>query len=257
MEQIKTILITQARVGSTRLPGKVLKKINNQSLLEIHLNRLKKCKQVSKIMVATTTNEHDDLLIAAVEKSGIPYFRGSENDVLERYYSAAKPWNPTWVVRVTSDCPLIDPVLVDQVIQFAEEKNVDYCSNTLEENFPDGQDVEIFKFTALQKAFEEAKLPSEREHVTPYIRNHSTLKGQDQFTSVAFPSDANFGNIRMTVDEQADFELIEKLILGLGVEQSWLKYTNFILENKLQKVNEHITRNEGLIKSLLNDQNNG
>lgn len=253
MEQIiNTVIITQARVSSTRLPNKVLLKINNQQLLEIHLKRLSKCQLVDKIIVATTTNPKD-LEIEKLSKTlGFDVFRGSENDVLDRFYQACKDLKPKWVVRVTSDCPLIDPILIDSLIREAHVKEVDYCANILVENYPDGQDIEVFKFTALEKAWREAMLNSEREHVTPYIRNNSDFKGGAIFTAENFPCFKDFSKIRMTVDEQCDFKLIEKLVTTIGTEKSWLEYTNYIIENDLSSIN-NIIRNEGYLKSIKED----
>lgn len=252
--EIKTILITQARSGSTRLPGKVLKEIGGKSLLQIHLDRLKKCKKVSEIIVATTVNEEDDIIYDRAIEWGFTASRGSESDVLDRFYQAVKDKNADWIVRVTSDCPLIDAELVDKVIAFAQEKGVDYCSNGFIENYPDGQDVEVFQFLALETAWRNAKLLSEREHVTPYIRNNSDYKEGTIFTAVNYPCEFDFSKIRMTVDESRDFDLIEILIDKLGVEESWLGYTNYIIENGLDKVNNQIIRNEGLLKSLKKDK---
>ncbi len=248
-----TILITQARTGSTRLPGKVLKEINEKSLLQIHLDRLKKCKSVSEIIVATTTNSEDQIIFEKAIEWGFSASKGSDSDVLDRFYQAVKDKNADWIVRVTSDCPLIDPVLVDNVIDFVQENNKDYGSNTLIENFPDGQDIEVFKFSALEKAWKNAKLLSEREHVTPFIRNNSDVKGGSLFTAINFPCDFDFSKIRMTVDESKDFELISILVNELGTAKTWLEYTDYILKNNLTKINDSIIRNEGLLKSLKND----
>jgi len=250
---IKTILITQARTGSTRLPGKVLKEIEGKSLLQIHLNRLEKCKNISEIIVATTINDEDTIIYDKALAWGFTASRGSESDVLDRFYQSVKDKNPEWVVRVTSDCPLIDPILVDELISFVQGQDKDYGANTLIENFPDGQDIEVFKFSALEKAWREANLLSEREHVTPYIKNNSDFKGGVLFSAVNYPCQTDFSKIRMTVDENRDFDLIAILIHKLGLEKSWLEYTNFIIDNDLVKVNDKIIRNEGLLKSLKND----
>ena len=248
-----TILITQARSGSTRLPGKVLKEINGKTLLQIHLDRLKKCKSVSEIIVATTTNNEDQIIFDKAVDWGFSAFRGSESDVLDRFYQAVKDKNADWIVRVTSDCPLIDPVLVDNVIDFVQINDKDYGSNILIENYPDGQDIEVFKFSVLEKAWKNAKLLSEREHVTPYIRNNSDNKGGDFFSAINYPCDFDFSKIRMTVDEIRDFELIRILINVLGTHKTWLEYTNYIIQNNLTEINDSIIRNEGHLKSLKND----
>lgn len=248
-----TILVTQARSGSTRLPGKVLKEINGKSLLQIHLDRLKKCKSVSEIIVATTTNNEDQIIFEKAIEWGFSAFKGSESDVLDRFYQAVKDKNADWIVRVTSDCPLIDPVLVDNVIDFVQANNKDYGANILIENYPDGQDIEVFKFSALEEAWKNAKLLSEREHVTPYIRNNTDVKGGNLFSAINYPCDLDFSKIRMTVDESKDFELLSILINELGTDKTWLEYTNYIIQNNLTEINDSIIRNEGLLKSLKND----
>jgi spore coat polysaccharide biosynthesis protein SpsF (cytidylyltransferase family) len=251
--EIKTILVTQARFGSTRLPGKVLKEVDGKTLLQIHLERLKKCKNITEIVVATTDQEKDLVIFEKVNEWGFNATRGSELDVLDRFYQAVKNEKADWIVRVTSDCPLIDPVLVDEVISFVQDNNTDYGSNVIIEHFPDGQDIEVFKFSALKKAWENSKLLSEREHVTPYIINNSNGKGRNLFTAINYTCTADFSKIRMTVDETEDFELIKILIEKLGVEKSWSDYTNYIIDNSLDKINNNIIRNEGLLKSLKKD----
>jgi len=135
----------------------------------------------------------------------------------------------------------------------AKTNNVDYCANVLVENFPDGQDIEVFKFSALEKAWTEAILKSDREHVTPYMRNNSNGNGKKLFSAINFPCAYNFSNIRMTVDEPSDFELIKHLINDLGYDETWLTYTHHIINNQLHKINADIIRNEGMLKSLKND----
>lgn len=250
---IKTVLITQARTGSTRLPGKVLKEINGKSLLQIHLERLKKCKQVSKIIVATTVEEEDAIIYNKSLEWGFEASRGSESDVLDRFYQALKNENADWIVRVTSDCPLLDPNLVDDIISFAYSNDYDYISNCLIETFPDGQDVEVFKFSALETAWKNSKLNSEREHVTPYIRNNADGKGENMLTTINYPCKHDYSHIRMTVDEPRDFDLINYLIQNLGTNRTWEEYTDYIIENNLTELNDGIIRNEGFLKSLKKD----
>lgn len=251
--ELKTVLITQARTGSTRLPDKVLMEVNQTPLLKIHLERLKKSKNVDKIIVATTNSAKDNIIEKLALDWGYEVYRGSENDVLDRFYQAVKGIKPSWVVRVTSDCPLIDPLLVDKVIEFTQANNKDYGSNVIDETFPDGQDVEVFKFTALETAWKGAIKESEREHVTPYIRNNSNLKGKDIFSAISYKNNIDYSKIRITVDEPNDFELINKVITELGFNKSWLEYTEYIINNKLYEINGNIIRNEGYLKSLKND----
>lgn len=217
------------------------------------MDRLKKSKKIDKIIVATTHNIEDDI----IEKMGLDWgyevFRGSEIDVLDRFYQAVKYIKPLWIVRVTSDCPLIDPKLIDEVIEYSQNKNLDYCSNTLLENFPDGQDVEVFKFSALEYAWKNAITKSHREHVTPYIRELSNFKKKNIFSAINFDNDGDFAHIRMTVDEIRDYELIKVVIENNGVEKTWQEYVEYIVSNNLNHINGSIVRNEGYSKSLKNN----
>jgi spore coat polysaccharide biosynthesis protein SpsF len=252
--EFKTVLITQARSGSTRLPGKVLREIGGKSLLQIHLERLKKCKSISEIIVATTIKNEDQFIYDKAQEWGFSASRGSESDVLDRFYQSVKNKNADWIVRVTSDCPLIDPVLVDQVINFVRKNNKDYGSNVLVESFPDGQDVEVFKFSALKTAWENAILSSDREHVTPYIKNNSDFKNGNLFSAINYSYHYDYSKVRMTVDEIRDFQLISILVNELGTDKTWLEYTNYIANNDLYKINSEILRNEGFLNSLKNNK---
>jgi spore coat polysaccharide biosynthesis protein SpsF len=252
---MKILAITQARYGSTRFPGKILKEIQGQSLLELHLNRIKKSRLISKLIVATT-NEPDTLKIEDVcKKINVDAYKGSLDDVLERFYYAAKSENPDWLVRLTSDCPLIDPVIIDEVIKYAVDNDCDYASNTLNPTYPDGLDVEVFKFSALEKAFKEAVLKSDREHVTPFIWRNSSAKGRDMFLSMSYENRIDFSSVRLTVDMQEDFLVIENLINVLGVNESWEKYVDYLQKHdEIQSINKDFIRNEGYQKSLNEDK---
>ena len=253
---MKIIAVTQARMGSTRLPAKILKTIKGKTLLEIHLNRILESKLISKIIVATTINKNDDEIVQIAKSNKVNFFRGDENDVLDRFYKATKDLEADYIVRLTSDCPLIDPILIDKVIIEATNNNYDYYANTFEELFPDGQDIEVFKFKALKLAWNNAVLDSEREHVTPYIRNNSTYKGNKLFFSNNYFNNINYGHVRMTVDDINDFNVIEYLITNIGFDKSWIEYADFYLKNEfISKLNIKTIRNEGYIKSLKNDKN--
>ena len=249
----KVIILTQARIGSTRFPQKVLKKIGEESLLSIHLKRLKKSENASKIVVATTFEKESDKIVEIAMLENIEAVKGSTDDVLDRFYQAAKNDKPDFVVRVTSDCPLIDHRLIDQVIEMTVQNNLDYGANILVEEFPDGQDIEVIKWSALEKAWLEAKLPSEREHVTPYIRKNTDFNGGTLFKAMNFPANANYNQVRMTVDEPSDLDTITLLISKLGLDESWKTYADFIVENPKVFENQKIVRNEGYIKSLEKD----
>lgn len=257
MVKKNVIIITQARIGSTRLPNKVLKKIGNLSLLSIHLKRLKKAQYSNKIIVATTFEVDSDKIVAIANQENVSSFKGSTNDVLDRFYQAAKNEQPDFVVRVTSDCPLIDSHLIDQVIEFTIQNGLDYGSNILVEEFPDGQDIEVIKWSALEKAWIDAKLPSEREHVTPYIRKNTDYFGGTLFKAMNYSAFGNYNHVRMTVDEPSDLETVKKLIYNLGLDECWKIYADYIVENLGEFQNQKITRNEGYLKSLDKDNNYG
>jgi spore coat polysaccharide biosynthesis protein SpsF (cytidylyltransferase family) len=251
---MKIIAITQARYGSTRLPAKILKKVGNKTLLEIHLERILNSKRISKLIVATTNEEGASNITNIAQKLNLDFYKGSINDVLDRFYNAAVNENPDFVVRITSDCPLIDSILMDEIIDVCLKGDYDYVSNTIEPTFPDGTDVEVFKFSALKRAFTEADLKSDREHVTPYIWKNSTAKGGFLFKSLNFSNQIDYSNYRITVDTIEDFNLIEKLILKLGFDKSWKDYIDYLEINpELLKINLQNKRNEGYQKSLLND----
>lgn len=253
MADNKIIIITQARVGSSRFPEKVLREINGGTMLGLHLKRLKASFQSDKIVVATTLEEKSEQIVRIAGDLEVEVYQGSTTDVLDRFYNAALPYNPEYVVRVTSDCPLVDPILIDQVIQKTLEKNLDYCTNVLKPEFPDGQDIEVIKFSALEKAWKEAELQSDREHVTPFIRRNSSFLKGTMFESENYDAPENFKDIRMTVDEPIDLETIRILIDALGTEEEWIIYAKYIIKNPSKFSNQKIIRNEGYNKSLLND----
>lgn len=250
---MKVLLITQARIGSTRLPGKVLLPIGEETLLSVHLKRLKECTTINQIVVATTFEDGVQSLIDICREAEVDCYQGSLEDVLDRFYQASIEYQPDLVVRVTSDCPLLDSRVVDKVVRKAIESNVDYCANIITEDFPDGQDVEVFKFSALERAWNDATLMSEREHVTPYIRNNSDLKGGELFTAYDVKCHSKFNSIRMTVDEKADLIAMRRLIDELGIASTWKEYVEYIIKHFDSIGNTDIIRNEGYQKSLTKD----
>ena len=203
---INVLAVVQARMGSTRLPGKVLMEAGGKPLIEILLHRLSQSKMIDKIVLATGKNSANDILADTAEKLGYEVFRGSEPDVLDRYYLAAKCYSPETVVRVTGDCPIIDPDLVDEVISLYQGNEVDYVSNTDPPTFPDGLDVEVFSFGALEKAWGESFTPPDREHVTLYIRRNR------QFSKINLFSEQDYSSERWTVDESEDFEVVKRIV---------------------------------------------
>lgn len=248
---MNVIVVTQARSGSTRLPNKVLLKIKGKTLLQIHIDRIKQAKQVDDIFIATTIKISDNLIADLAESLRVKHYRGSEDDVLDRFYQTVKNIKPDFIVRLTSDCPLIDPHLLDEVIYKAKQENLDYYSNIIEELYPDGQDIEVFKFSALEKAWLEANLKSDREHVTPYIRNNSSYKGGKLFKSSNHGLDENYNHVRLTVDEPQDLEVVRHLINDLGFDKDWKTYADYYLNNiNIKELNNNVIRNEGYQKSI-------
>jgi len=248
--EMNILAITQARSNSSRLPGKVLMTISGQTLLEMHIRRILNSKSIDKLIVATTSDISDDGIAEVAQHCGVSSYRGSENDVLDRFYRAASSHFPNWIVRLTADCPLIDPELIDHVIKNAMEGDYDYYSNCESETFPDGQDVEVFTFESLKSAWKSAELFSEREHVTPFIRKNLMLRKEELQCT-----DLKYKFVRLTVDEQCDFEVIEQMIKKAGLDKSWQYYADFYLEHdEISRLNRNIIRNEGYTKSIKNDK---
>lgn len=199
-------------MGSTRLPGKIMKEILGQPLLFYQLERLQRVTTADDILVATTVDGRDDIIVDFCVKQRVKYYRGSEEDVLARYYEAARESGADVIVRVTSDCPLIDAAVVDRVIRSYKENidKVDYVANTLVRSYPRGQDCEVFPFAVLADIRERTFAPGDREHVTAYIYNHP---GRYRLLNVA--GEENLSHHRWTVDTPEDFELIRRMIEAL------------------------------------------
>lgn len=251
---MKIVAVTQARYGSTRLPAKVLKRVGDETLLDIHLQRILKASKISSLIVATTTEGGSDEIVRIAKRNEVGYYRGSVNDVLERFYFAVKDLHPDYVVRLTSDCPLIDPQVIDHIITTCVAAGCDYASNTLKPTYPDGIDTEVFRFSALERAYHEAALQSEREHVTPYIKKNSSFNGGSLFTSMNIESSIDCSGYRITVDTEEDFEVIKRLLENVGKGADWMDYIKYLDSNKaIKALNGNHKRDEGYIKSLLND----
>lgn len=203
---MKTIIIVQARMTSTRLPGKVLLPLAGEPMLVRLLERLRRVQRADGIVIATTTNASDDPIAALCAQQGVPCHRGSELDVLSRYADAARLHAADVVVRITSDCPLIDPALIDQLIAVYEEGDSDYVSNMLPSTWSYGMAVEVFSATALAQAYAEATQDAEREHVTPFIYWHPQ---RYRLRNVASP--VALSHHRWTVDTPEDYELVRRL----------------------------------------------
>ncbi len=243
-ENDKVVASIQARSGSSRFPGKVLKKICNKPMLLLMLERLSKCELLDEIIIATTDNKKDEPIVELAKAGGYKVFRGSEHDCLDRHYQAVKKTNAKFICKITSDCPLIDPKVVDKVIKyFLENKNkFDYVSNVHPATYPDGLDVEIFSSFALEKTWKEAKSNQERAHTTTYMWKNPSLF---RIGSVVMPQNQNlFLKERWTVDYAEDFEFIKAIYENLynnGEIFLMNDILKFLNERKdIKKINQHL-----------------
>jgi spore coat polysaccharide biosynthesis protein SpsF len=248
------VAIIQARMGSTRLPGKVLLEVQGQPLLGHVVQRVKQAKMVEQVVVATSEASSNEAIVDFCQQAGVLCFRGSENDVLDRYYQAAKWIQADLIVRVTADCPLIDPTVIDRVVSAHLQGAYDYTSNTLERTYPDGLDTEVFTFAALSRAWQEAKLLSEREHVTPYIWKHDEI-----FTIQQVTQSQDWSQLRWTVDEPEDLTFAQAVYRHLRYQPE----RTFLMEDviellkaqpELAEINQGFIANEGYLRSLAEDE---
>lgn len=240
-------------MGSSRLPGKSMMIINGEPALWHVVNRVRKSGSIDKIVVATSTSPNDAAIDAFCTERNIPCYRGSEEDVLDRYYRSSVSYHPEIVVRITGDCPVIDPDIIGACIELYHQQPFPDCyvSNCIERTYPDGMDVEVFSYTALKTAWENANLASEREHVTPYIREHypnAHLKMSEQ----------DYSLLRLTLDYEDDAEVIRAMVEALAPQNEFFKLTDMVswleAHPEIKKLNAHHEINEGLQKSLREDR---
>jgi len=225
-------------MGSSRLPGKALKDIQGRSMLARVVRRAQRSSLIDRLIVATTDKEADDAIASECKVLGVSVFRGSEDDVLDRYYQAAKAFSAEAVVRITSDCPLIDPDVIDRVVRVFLDNRPDYASNTIENTYPRGLDVEVFTFSALEKAWRNASRDFERVHVTPYIYLHPEL-----FRKLSVTGEKNLSFYRWTVDTAEDLALVRAIYEKMGGDDhfSWRDVLElFEREPCLAELNRHI-----------------
>ena len=244
--------IIQARMGSNRLHGKVMELLDGKNpSLFYTINQLKSALKLDKIIVATTQLSEDDKIEEFSIKNGIECFRGEPDNVLDRFYKCAKKYKLDTIVRTTADCPLIDPEIVDLAIQIFNSDKYDYVHNQYPRTFPDGLDTEVFTFNALEKAWKNAVLPSEKEHVTPYFRNH-----KEEFKIKSMINEKNLSFHRWTLDYKEDLELIRKIIQKIN-HRPILINDIILLFNKepsLFEINKMYLPNDGFQRSLEEDK---
>ena len=239
-------------MGSSRLPGKVMMKIDGKnSILYYVVTQLRCCKNVQKFVVATTKNKEDDVIEEFSTNFDVSFFRGDAEDVLDRYYQCSKKFSFSSIVRITADNPLIDPQIVDKVIETFQSGNYDYVTNCLIRTFPYGTEVEVFSFNALEKAWKNAKKPSEREHVTPYFYNN-----KEKFKMFNVINSENLSHLRWTVDREEDLKLVMMIVRKIHNRPMLTKdiINLFSKESDLININKNLVPKEGYLKSLKEDE---
>jgi len=248
------LAILQARMTSSRLPGKALKPILGQPMIQRQVERIRQSRRVDRLVIATSTDASDDILVEVCEALGIECARGSLDDVLDRYYQVARACGPEHVVRLTGDCPLLDPEVMDETVAFHLAGQFDYTSNALDSlTFPSGLDAEVMRFECLERTWREARLPSEREHVTPYLYNHPEL-----FRLGSYRGEQNFSHMRWTVDEPEDLAFVRQVYAALHPANPSFRMLDIVglveREPALSAINSRFQRNEGYQKSLIKDE---
>lgn len=236
---MKIAAIVQARMGSSRLPGKVLLKLGEQTVLSHVVDQLKKVASINEIIVATTTQTKDDPIVDEAHKLKVSVFRGDEQHVLSRYYEAAVLHKADVIVRVTSDCPFLDPDVTGKVINLFLNLNADYVSNTIERSFPRGLDTEVFSIAALNEAYQKAEHSFQREHVTPYI-----YQNPHSFRIAHYIETPDFSNHRWTLDTVDDWEFIQQVYnccVSLSLPVTYANVLRILAENpSLIRINAHV-----------------
>lgn len=248
----KPTIIIQARLGSKRFPKKVLSKIENKPMIWYSIERLKGIPEIKQVILATTKNPQDEILLKIAKECNIMSFKGKTFDVLDRYYKCAIKFDADPIIRITGDCPLIDSVIIKKMLNKYMKNDYDYLTNTFPPTFPDGLDVEIFSFKTLQKIVHKAKLSSEKEHVTSYIQNHPK-----EFKIFNYENTKDLSKLRWTVDEKQDLIFVKKIynIMKPKVNFSMQNILKIISkEPDISKINSKISRNEGYLKSIKKDK---
>ncbi|NDV26701.1 cytidylyltransferase domain-containing protein [Desulfovibrio sp. JC010] len=245
-------IIVQARMGSTRLPGKIMQQIMGKPMIWYVFKRLEGCRSVRHCILSTSTNEQDKIVADWAAKNDIKYFRGSESDVLLRYGDTAKHFGSEHIMRITGDCPLVDPKICDDIAEYYYAENLEYCRTS--DDFPHGLDCEIFSRSALDLACREARTESEREHVTTYMSLHPDRIRQKTYQN---DSDTVAGDLRITVDYPEDFTVIREVLEHLFPSNPYFSCSDIVLllENNpdVAKLNSKYTRNESYLNELKRD----
>tara|TARA_B100000886_G_C20423556_1_gene492762 strand:+ start:1415 stop:2149 length:735 start_codon:yes stop_codon:yes gene_type:complete len=240
---LKIVATIEARMNSSRLPGKVLLKAKDKSMLEILIERLEQVKNIDSIIVATTINPKDNEIANLCNKIGQKFFRGSEDDVMGRVIGAAKSLNADLIVEITADCPIIDPNIIEQIINIYKANSVDYVGNAKVRSYPDGMDTQVFSLKILESSYQMTSNKEDREHVTLHIRNNPNIFSQ--INVVASP-EIYYPELGLTLDEWDDYILIKKIIENFYDKNKFFKCSeiiNFLNNNQyLYSLNKHVKR---------------
>lgn len=253
------VAIIQARIASSRLPGKVLFELGGRPLIAVMLERLRRARRLDSIVVATGEGSENDALESVVAERGFPVFRGPEDDVLARYAGAAAAHGADVVVRLTADCPLMDPEVVDLMVTARAERALDFCTNILPHTWPDGLDIAVFTRELLEAAAREATRPSDREHVVPWMWRESPLQGGTRFTAANITGDPDCSGHRWTVDEAADYVFMRAVAAALGPDRlvtAGFKDILALLERRpeIRALNAGLKRDSGYARSLARER---
>lgn len=247
--QERVVGIIQARISSSRLPGKVLAPVFGKPMLERQVERLKRCALIDELLLATSQEAEDDPVAELGNRLSLSVYRGSLDDVLDRYYRAAAAINAQHIVRLTADCPLADPGIIDELVCFYLDGGWDYAANCIDPTLPDGLDAEVFTFESLSIAWREAERSSEREHVTLFFRSRS-----DRFKIGNWKYTSDLSGLRWTVDTAADLAFVREVYDRLYPDNPAFSMGDVLAlvgsNPELTKINQGQTRNEGLLKSL-------
>lgn len=244
--------ILQVRTGATRLPFKVLKEIKGKTLIELYIERVKCSMLMDKVIIATTTNPNDDIIEELAAKIGVDCFRGSENDLIDRYYQCAKQFNVDVIVRLCNDDPFVDYEVIDEAIETLTISGADWVTNHLNPTYPEGLDIDVFHFKILKYIWKNAKLKSEREHVFPYVYNN-----MDEFKVVSMEQEVDRSGLRWTLDYEEDFKMTEKVYEYLYDEKRIFLQDDILelllIHPEIKDINSDIEHYEGIKKSFKED----
>lgn len=255
---MKTVAIIQARVRSERLPGKVLYELGGRPLIAFMVERVRRVKNIDEIVVATGNDPANHALLGVVRELGVMTFQGSEQDVLARFADAADAVDADTIVRLTGDCPFSDPEVIESLLELQERENLDYCCNVLPPTWPDGLDASVFTRAVLKQANTEANLPSEREHVVPWMWKNCSLQGGDRFKAVNLACPDDLSSERWTIDDPTDYLMLQSLCAAFGpdrlIHAGWREILEIMRDRpQIGAINAGIERDAGLARSRVQD----